>query len=187
SARRLAPLSSDERRAELAGRESPDKKGPRRIFDFGVPTHSLYTMVTALTIVIGAFLVFVWVVRRGARAAGRHAAVPAEAVSVLGRVPLAGRQIAELLRVGNKLVLVALTQGGAETITEVTDPAEVDRLVGLCQQQDRHSATHAFDHVFQNFSRESPDGGFLGADALPNSISPVAAAYRSHRGGTARG
>ena len=74
----------------------------------------------------------------GASAGARH--LPADVVSVLGRVPLAARQFAELLRVGNKLVLVSLTPTGAETLTEVTDPAEVDRLVGLCQQA--RSAQH---------------------------------------------
>jgi hypothetical protein len=91
-----------------------------------------------------------------------------------------------LLRVGNKLVLVALTPGGAETLTEVTDPAEVDRLMGLCQQTDRHSTTKAFEQVFQSLSREPATSGFLGAEALPASISPAVAAYRSHRGETSR-
>jgi hypothetical protein len=89
--------------------------------------------------------------------------------------------------VGNKLVLVALTPGGAETLTEVTDPAEVDRLMGLCQQSDRHSTTKAFEQVFHSLSREPANsGGYLGADALPTSISPAAAAYRSHRGDAGR-
>ncbi len=150
--------------------------------------HSIYTIATALTIVIGTFFVFVWMLRRSGRgAAGGRATLPADAVSVLGRVSLAGRQVAELLRVGNKLVLVALTPGGAETLTEVTDPVEVDRLVGLCQQYSPHSTTKAFEQVFQHLSREPVAGGFLGADSLPTSLAPAAAAYRSHRGDSARG
>ncbi len=185
-ARELGPPSVRESNAELAGHSSRNGASPRRIFDFGIPTQSIYTIATALTIVIGTFFLFVWLLRRGARGAAGHGTVPTEAVSVLGRVRLTGRQNAELLRVGNKLVLVALTPGGPETITEVTDPVEVDRLVGLCQQQHKHSTTNAFEQVFQNFSRDAADDGFMGADALPASISPVAAAYRSHRGGSAR-
>jgi flagellar biogenesis protein FliO len=157
--------------------------GARRLMDFGIPTQSIYTIVTALTIVIGSFLLFAWVLRRGGRrGANGRGMLPAEAVSVLGKVRLTGRQAAELLRVGNKLVLVALTTSGAEALTEVTDPAEVDRLVGLCQQHDRHSTTHAFEQVFQNLSREVSGGGFLGAETLPTTLSPIAAAYRSQRG-----
>jgi len=159
---------------------------PRRLTDFGIPTSSLYTMGTGLAIVVGAFLLFAWVLRRGGRGRAGRGILPADAVSVLGRVSLTSKQVAQLLRVGNKLVLVALTPGGAETLTEVTDPVEVDRLMGLCQQNDRHSTTQAFEQVFQNLSREAVPSGFLGGDSLPTSISPVAAAYRSHRGGGAR-
>jgi flagellar biogenesis protein FliO len=154
--------------------------------DFGIPTKSLYTMGTGLAIVVGAFLLFTWVLRRGGRGRLGRGMLPADAVSVLGRVSLTSKQVAQLLRVGNKLVLVALTPGGAETLTEVTDPVEVDRLMGLCQQNDRHSTTQAFEQVFQNLSREPAPSGFLGGESLPNSISPAAAAYWSHRGDGSR-
>ena len=83
------------------------------------------------------------------------------------------------------LVLVALTPEGPTTLTEVTDLAEVDRLVGLCQQTDAKSTTKMFEQVFQQFSAEPTSGSYLGSDSLPSSISAAASAYRSHRG-TAR-
>jgi hypothetical protein len=97
-------------------------------------------------------------------------------------MPLAARQFAELLRVGNKLVLVAMTPGGPATITEVTDPVEVDRLVGLCQQFDPQSTTKAFEQVFQQFSSEPTSGGFLDSEPMPTSLSAAAMAYRTQRG-----
>ena len=126
---------------ERAGESATGSTGhanaePRRLMDFGIPTKSLYTMGTGLAIVVGAFLLFAWVLRRGGRGRVGRGMLPADAVSVLGRVSLTSKQVAQLLRVGNKLVLVALTPGGAETLTEVTDPVEVDRLMGLCQQHD---------------------------------------------------
>lgn len=188
SGRRLAPPSARQENTKLKDQKSRASDGPRRLIDFGIPTESMYTVATALAIVVGAFLLFAWALRRGSHGkAGRRGILPADAVSVLGRVPLTGRQMAELLRVGNKLVLVAITPGGAETLTEVTDPIEVDRLMGMCQQHDRHSTTKAFEQVFQQLSREPAAGGFLGGDSLPTSISPVAAAYRSQRGGSTRG
>ena len=48
--------------------------------------------------------------------------LPKEAVELLGRAPLAGRQQMQLVRVGNKLLLVALSPAGAETLTEITEP-----------------------------------------------------------------
>jgi flagellar biogenesis protein FliO len=180
--RRLAPPSAPIRSAGDTT-VPPGQAGARRLMDFGIPTQSIYTIITALTIVIGSFLLFAWALRRGARGGARgRGMIPAEAVSVLGKVRLTGRQAVQLLRVGNKLVLVAITPSGAEALTEVTDPGEVDRLVGLCQQHDRHSTTQAFEQVFQNLTREPAGGGFLGADLLPTSLSPAAAAYRSQRG-----
>lgn len=185
SRRQLAPPSARQI-SDPADESGHEKSCPRRMVEFGLPAKSLYTMGTALTIVVGAFLIFAWVLRRNGRGQVGRGILPADAVSVLGRVSLSAKQVAQLLRIGNKLVLVALTPGGAETLTEVTEPAEVDRLMGLCQQTDRHSTTKAFEQVFQSLSREPATSGFLGAEALPTSISPAAAAYRSHRGEPSR-
>ena len=83
--------------------------------------------------------------------------MPGEVVEVLGRAPLANRQQIHLLRCGNKLLLVSVTPTGAETLTEITDPMEVDRLAGLCQQAQPGSATAAFRKVLQQFGHEPDD------------------------------
>ncbi|REK15917.1 MAG: hypothetical protein DWQ37_08890 [Planctomycetota bacterium] len=85
-----------------------------------------------LGLVLGLFLVVAWALRRGMPKGS--ALLPAEAVDVLGRAPLAGRQQVYLVRCGNKLVLVSPTATGVETLTEITDPAEVVRLENLCRQ-----------------------------------------------------
>ena len=127
---------------------------PHRLADFGIPLQSAYTMITGLSIVIGAFLLFTWAIRRGGKStAARRGMLPNDVVDVLGRVPLAARQFAQLLRVGNKLVLVALTPTGPTTLTEVTDPAEVDRLLGLCQQMDAKSTTKRLSKSFSSSCR----------------------------------
>lgn len=183
--RHLAPPTG-KRSLSSGGGESVEKKGlagaSRRIANFGVPVESIYTVLSALALVIGAFLVFAWLLRRVRSKASRREGLPADVVSVLGRVPLAARQFAELLRVGNKLVLVSLTPNGAETLTEVTDPVEVDRLVGLCQQGNPHSTTKAFEQVFRQLSGEAAPHGFLGKESVPSSVSSPAGAYRAHRG-----
>jgi flagellar biogenesis protein FliO len=186
SGRHLAPPGTRSVGENAAGSTGHGNAVPRRLMNFGVPSKSLYTMGTGLAIVVGAFLLFAWVLRRSGRGRVGRGILPAEAVSVLGRVSLTSKQVAQLLKVGNKLVLVAITPSGAETLTEVTDPVEVDRLMGLCQQNDRHSTTKAFEQVFQNLSREPAPSGFLGGESLPTSISAAAAAYRSHRGDGAR-
>jgi hypothetical protein len=85
----------------------------------------------SLGVVVGVFLLVAWVVRRGMpKGSGL---LPSDAVEVLGRAPLVGRQQVHLVRCGHKLVLVTVTPSGTQTLTEITDPAEVDRLLNLCQ------------------------------------------------------
>jgi len=82
------------------------------------------------------------------RSAGITAVAP-EVFELFGRAPLGARQQVQLLRCGNKLLLVSVTAAGAETLTEVTDPIEVDRIAGLCRQAHPKRAATAFRQVFQ--------------------------------------
>ncbi len=79
-------------------------------------------------------------------------------VSVLGRTQLATRQFVQLLRVGNKLVLIAATPEGTKPLTEITDPVEVDRLLGLCMRNHSQSTTAEFQQVLNQLSREGAKG-----------------------------
>ncbi|MBS0208095.1 MAG: flagellar biosynthetic protein FliO [Planctomycetes bacterium] len=121
---------------------------------------SLTTVGASMAIVLGLFFISAWVLRRSMPAGAP--ALPREVVEVLGRTPLSGRQHAHLLRLGNKLVLVSLSVGGAETIAEVTDPVEVDRLAGLCKSTQSNSSSDAFRRVFQQFAGQRSIRGFLG-------------------------
>jgi flagellar biogenesis protein FliO len=97
----------------------------------------LATGAASLGLVLGLFLLVIWSVRRGMpKGAGM---LPAEAVEVLGRAPIAGRQHVHLVRCGNKLVLLSAHGAGVETLTEISDPAEVERLQEIC----RHTTTPA--------------------------------------------
>jgi flagellar biogenesis protein FliO len=110
---------------------------------------SFFGVIGALGIVLGAFLIVVLFLRRGLPKGARL--LPTEAVEVLGRLPFPGRQQGHLIRVGNKIALVSFSTGGAETLLEITDPLEVDRLAGLCRSADPHSATTSFRGVVEQF------------------------------------
>jgi len=114
-----------------------------------------------LGIVIGLFLLCMWLLRRSGPKP--TSALPQEAVAVLGRVPLAARHFAHLIQVGRKLVLVSVTPDGVSPITEVSDPQEVDRLLGLCMRNGPQSSTVQFQQVLQQLSQE-PTQGFLGGE-----------------------
>ncbi len=129
----LAPPSAEKRKSHTEGARS-----------LAAPS-ALLRVAGALGLVLGLFLVVAWAMRRVAPAG--PPVLPTEVLEVLGRAPLAGRQQVHLIRLGRKLVLVSVTAAGIETLSEVTDPEEVDRLAGLCRQAMPGSATAAFCEV----------------------------------------
>lgn len=96
-----------------------------------LPTKSLTSVFGSLGIVLGLFFLFVWFSKRNSSTSS--AALPKEAVEVLGRIPSGSRQHMELVRLGNKLVLVSVTPSATTTLAEVTEPDEVERLTALCR------------------------------------------------------
>ena len=119
------------------------------------------SVVGSLAVVLGLFLAVVWVSRRFAPQGS--AILPKEVVELLGRAPLAGRHTMQLVRVGNKLLLLALSSNGAETLTEVTDPVEVEHLAALCRRGKTDSATASFTTVLGQLTQEPSSG--LGSHA----------------------
>jgi flagellar biogenesis protein FliO len=105
-----------------------------------------------LGVVLAVFFLLAWLTRRTASQA--QTLLPAEVVECLGRTPLAPRQQLQLVRVGHKLVLLSVTAGEARALTEVTDPDEVNRLHGLCRQQQPGSITASFRQVLNQSARE---------------------------------
>lgn len=93
---------------------------------------SVISVVGALAVVIGVFILGMWLFRRVAPAG--FGVLPAEAFESLGRARLNSRQQVHLLRCGDKLLLVAVGMAGATTLTEITDPAEVKRLSESCHR-----------------------------------------------------
>jgi flagellar biogenesis protein FliO len=100
------------------------------------------TLLGSVAVVLGLFVLVVWFTRRGLPK--QPPQLPREALEVLGRQRLFGKQELQLVRLGKKLVLLNITPGSTEPLAEVTDAEEVDRLTGLCYQQHPHSNTRGF-------------------------------------------
>jgi len=109
------------------------------------PGAAVTTVITSLAVVLGLFVLSALILRK---ANVRHSAtLPGEVVQTLGRAPLSGRQEMHLVRVGNKLLLLSVTATGAETLTEITEPGEIDRLAGICRQSHPDSITASFREI----------------------------------------
>lgn len=115
-----------------------------------------------LAVSVGLLLAASWVIKKSLPRSARP--LPSEVAEQLGRFPLAGKQVAQLLRVGNKLVLVAISADGAKTLTEITDPEEVQRLLATCDEHNGRGSSADFDKIFNEMTHEPARGGFFGDD-----------------------
>ncbi|QDU41651.1 Flagellar biosynthesis protein, FliO [Symmachiella dynata] len=86
-----------------------------------------------------------------------NSALPSEAVQILGQRAVGQRQMIQLIRCGSRILVLGATPNGLTTLSEITDPVEVDYLAGLCRQDHPHSVTSAFSRLFQNYRDMSDD------------------------------
>lgn len=170
--RRLAPTSEQHRPVAQAAHQAertPLAISPR---ESSVPSRapgalrSILGMFAALGAVIGLLLAAMWGLRK--LLPKDASALPGEVFQVLGRKPLLGRQQAQVVRFGNKLVLLAVSPLGAESLAEITDPAEVERLTGLCQRTPVGPAATVFRQVIDQFAREPAAPGFVAGGQASN-------------------
>jgi flagellar biogenesis protein FliO len=61
----------------------------------------------------------------------------------------------QLIRLGRRLLLVSVTPEHAETLTEITDPDEVNHLTSLCRQQQSGSISDSFREVLHQLGSPS--------------------------------
>lgn len=161
------PLRTSGNSQRLSRESSPGSSGKR----------ATTTVLVSLGVVLGTFFVLVWLSKKTTPKG--LAPLPGEVFESLGRAPLTGRQQMQLIRLGNKLVLLSVTATGVETLTEITDIDEVNRLSGLCQQDRSGSITESFRNVLSQYADEPAPDGFVG-DA---SASQADLANRSSRRG----
>ena len=110
--------------------------------------------------VLGAFAILMWITRRSLPRGLQR--LPPEVVQSLGRAPLDTRQHLQLLRFGNRLLLVCVSPAGSETLTEITDVDEVNRLAALCQVSQPNSISGSFRQILSQLGKEPVPRGFLG-------------------------
>ena len=173
-----SPIAPAHRESPLSlGAGSRGAHGERQKTGGGVT--ALVTVGSSLAVVLGLFFLMTWAMRRTSPRASTL--LPGEVFEVLGRAPLAARQQVHLLRCGSKLLLVSVTPTGAETLTEVTDTVEVERMAGLCRQSHPHSATTAFRQVFQQFASRDSGRARAGAEAVEDPDVDKATRRAAHR------
>lgn len=114
----------------------------------------------ALAAVLGLMLGFFWVFRRTAPKS--LLPLPLEAVQVLGNAPLHGKQHLRLIRLGHRVLLLAVSENTSQTLAEITDPDEVRYMLELCEARVSRGESQTFAEILQQSGRERTTG-FLGS------------------------
>ena len=135
------------------------------------------TTVLSLAVVLTSFFALTWFLRRAKPSAS--AKLPEEAVEILGRLPLEGRQQIQLVRFGRKLLLWVVTPNSVQTLSEITDPDDVDQLMEFCEASKRGSLSDSFRQVLNELGNEPTNRGFLADRSLEEIIDPPANRRRS--------
>ena len=87
---------------------------------------------------------------------GAEAALPAHVVQVLGRKSLDYRHTIHLVRLGSRLLVLGSSQEGLRTLSEITDPVEVDCLAGSCKSSESPSSLRNFGDLLRKFQNPAP-------------------------------
>lgn len=109
----------------------------------------LVSIISSLLLVVGLFLGVAWCYRKtlGTSLAG---GLPKQVVNVVGRTSISARQQLVLVRFGSKLLLVSVIQGEARTLGEISDPLEVDQMLGECESGQPGSISQSFKSLLHS-------------------------------------
>ena len=121
----------------LTPRNAPSESRPRKS---AASSPKPWTNSSLLGTVIGLFAVLgaglaarIWVTRHGPLALR---GLPVEALELLGRRIIEPRVSIHLVRCGPKILVLGVSPDGVRTLTEITDPIEIDLLAGACRRKD---------------------------------------------------
>jgi flagellar biogenesis protein FliO len=86
--------------------------------------------------------------------------LPLEALELLGKRTIEPRVSIHIVRCGPKVLVLGVSPDGVRTLTEITDPVEIDLMAGACRKKDSSAKLpSSFAGMFpQTSSAESPRG-----------------------------
>lgn len=138
----------------------------------------------SLAIVLGGYLALVWILRKINPASNQG--IPTEVLEVIGNAPLDSRQNLQLVRLGSKLLLMIHGPDGTQPIGEVTDPAEVEHLVALCNGRGQ-TANQAVNRSISRHQSNPASGSLnLSANQQNNLSQLLSALEQVNRGNQVR-
>lgn len=153
----VEPVSAEPRRlneaTETRSRPLPARHTPTAMSESTrslPPSTSVWGSLIGLAVVVGMMLV----ASRWLRVHGPPSlrGLPNEAVESLGQRVLSRGVAVHLVRCGSRMLILGVGPDGVRTLSEITDPVEVDLLAGACRRRDESASGNSFSQLF---SRET--------------------------------
>lgn len=140
------------------GEEAVDSSEPAPMG--GSTRQAVIRVAASMTIVLSIFFLVIWFLRRSLPRQARS--LPKQAFEILGTATLSSRHTLQLIKIGNRLLLISLAAGGASSLAEISDEVEVERLLSLCQaggrgKEDEKEAVYRKDSFQQVLSEMGID------------------------------
>jgi len=115
---RLPPRSNTSETATPSSRKTVSSNG------------GMWTTVIALVAIVGSLSLIGYCLKPYV---GTARGLPIDAVEILGRRSIDQKVAIHLVRCGNRVLVLGVSAEGARTLSEITEPAEVQQLISACQ------------------------------------------------------
>jgi flagellar biosynthetic protein FliO len=109
----------------------------------------------SLVVVLGLFAGLVWVTRRYGNGSMTQTGIPSDVMKSLGSTAIDARTRVTLLRCGNRIIVMAQTASGVHPLSEISDPAEVQRLTSMCNGETVSPASLESEPTFAEALRQA--------------------------------
>jgi flagellar protein FliO/FliZ len=133
-----APAAVPIPKPDLRLPERPETKASSTKSRSNPPTASLWGTIAALGVMALGLVLAVRFLKRHGPPSLRG--LPTEAVEALGQRVLSRGVAVHLVRCGSRMLLLGVGPDGVRTLSEITDPVEVDLLTGACRRRDESTA-----------------------------------------------
>lgn len=109
---------------------------------------SIWKTLGSLAVVLTLFVILARLWKK--HGPSQPTGLPNAALEILGRRPIDKAHMIYLVRLGSRVLVLGSSTDGLRTLSEITDPVEVDYLAGLCRpQQEDNQVAHSFRALFQ--------------------------------------
>ena len=129
----VEPAKSSPPQAQRISRGAAEQVSGQDQNDLDSPVEMLFKTGLALTFVLGLILL---VARLTRQPSGFRRRQGQASVEILDGQMLPGRQMVQLVRVGRRVLVLACSSDGMRTLSEISDPEEVEELIKSGRESD---------------------------------------------------